>query len=155
MNTLLTGEDDPIAHLERYIARIGPWMATAIVTALAAIPLFDLHTVFYVDWINHLWSIEYFGEYWKQHFTPPAVFNTQQVIGMNVAIFYSYHFYALAGVVSALLGSGLTIRCLVIGVLALQFRVVLSSLVAVHVQRSTAYVVAAVLAWGIYSLTNL
>jgi hypothetical protein len=135
--------------------RFGPWMATAMVTALAAMPLLDLRTVFYVDWINHLWSIEYFGEYWKQHFISPVVFNTQQVIGMDVAIFYSYHFYALAGVVSAFLGSGLTIRCLVIGVLALQFRVVLSSLVAVHVQRNTAYAVAAVLSWGIYSLTNL
>jgi hypothetical protein len=127
----------------------------AIVTAMAMIPLFDRHAIFFVDWVNHLWSIEYFGEYWKQHLHPPVTFNTHKVIGMDVPIFYSYHFYAVAGLLSSALGSGLAIRCLVFAALMLQFLVVFRSLVAIRIERNTSCVAATLLLWGIYSLTNL
>ena len=122
---------------------------------MAAFPLFDLRAVFYFDWVNHLWSAEYFGEYWKQHFRFPTTFNTQQLIGMPVPIFYSYHFYSMAGLLSSVVGSNLAMRGLAVAALVMQFIVVSRSLAAVHIERKTAFLVATLLVWGIYSLTNL
>jgi hypothetical protein len=155
--TTLIGDDPSalVARVDKSLAFMVPWLCAALVTSLALAPLFHLDAIFYVDWINHLWSVEYFGEYWKQHHQLPAVFNTQQVIGIDVPIFYAYHFYAVAGILSSAVGSGLAIRSLAFAALALQFVVVSRSLAAVGAERTTGYTVAALLGWGIYSLTNL
>src|ERR1700733_2797545 len=52
---------------------------SALVCSLPLLLLYDLRSVFDFDWFNHLWMIEYFGEYLRRHGTPPAVFATENL----------------------------------------------------------------------------
>ena len=91
-----------------------------LASLLASALLLDFRTMFYVDWNNHLWLIQYFGESIK-HFSIPDVMNTKQLVGMPITLFYAQKFYVLAGVLSAFLGSAVTVRIMVFMVFLLQF----------------------------------
>jgi len=136
--------------MNRAIVAIGAIVVCAIPCAL----LFDVRNIFYVDWINHLWSLEYFGEYLKSQHRFPAVFNTDPVIGIPVPIFYAYGFYSIAAVMAAVTDSAWTLRSIVAAIFLTQFVVVYRSL-ALRSGPSMAFASAAIVTWAIYPLTNL
>jgi hypothetical protein len=49
---------------------------------LPVIPLASVDTLFYVDWINHLWLSEYFGAYFRSHLSFPLIVNTNTEVGL-------------------------------------------------------------------------
>lgn len=130
-------------------------MLSAIVCILPLLLLLDPRSVFEFDWFNHLWMIEYFGEYIRRHGFPPEALATENLMGMVVPIFYAGKFYAFTGVVSSFLGSAITFRTIAFCSLLVQFW---------HVERATRYAygktavsitVATAVTWAIYPLTNL
>jgi hypothetical protein len=119
------------------------------------LPLFDISKGFAPDWFNHLWMMEYFGEYLKTHGAPPGVFVTDAMVGVPLPLFYAGKFYTLAGLLCACLGSALAFRLIALLVMLLQY---------CHVMRATriagggwlvATSIAALVTWAIYPLTNL
>ncbi len=129
-------------------------IAGLLASLLASALLLDFRSVFYVDWNNHLWVIEYFGECIK-HLGLPNVLNTQQLVGMPVALFYAQKFYALSGMLSAFLGSAITIRMMVFMVFLLQFFQVYRAAMKAGSIQKIAICIAIIVTWGIYPLTNL
>ena len=91
-----------------------------LASLLASALLLDLSSTFSWDWNNHLWLIEYFGQSIK-HWSIPYFINTKQLVGMPMALFYSHKFYVLLGVLSAFLGSAVTVRIAVFMVFLMQF----------------------------------
>jgi hypothetical protein len=129
-------------------------IAGLFASLLASVLLLDLRSVFYVDWNNHLWSIEYFGESIK-HLTIPDVINTKQLIGMPITLFYAQKFYALSGLLSAFFGSAITIRIMVFMVFFLQFFQVYRAAMKTGSTQKTSICIAVIVTWAIYPLTNL
>jgi hypothetical protein len=113
-----------VLHLNRAFVVI----CAILVCAVPFARLFNVRSIFYVDWINHLWSVEYFGEFLKSQHRFPAVFNTDPVVGIPVPIFYAYSFYAITGVLAALSGSAWAMRIIVASLFFLQFAVVYRAL---------------------------
>ncbi len=124
------------------------------VCLLASAPLVNLHNVFYGDWNYRLWFIEYFGECFR-HLTLPVVINTNQVVGIPVTLFYGQKFYALLGILSAFLGSAITIRVAVFMVFLLQFFQVYRAAMKLGSAKNVATGIAVIVTWAIYPLTNL
>jgi hypothetical protein len=110
---------------------------------------------FYADWVNHLWLIAYFGNYYRNHGSMPAVVNTPQIAGEPVAIFYGYLFYPLLGWLSSWMGPHGAVRLAVVGTLGLQFFVVQLVLRSLGSSRSLALASACLVTWATYPLTNL
>jgi hypothetical protein len=118
--------------------------------------LLDVRSTFYLDWFNHLWMIDYYAEYFRQHHVLPDVFITNTVVGIPVPLFYGGKFYALTGIIGSFVGSAVAFRLVAFLALLIQLW---------HVERAVRCVsngyrllpltVAAIVTWGIYSLTNL
>ena len=125
-----------------------------LASLLASALLLDLRTMFYVDWNNHLWLIEYFGESIK-HLRIPDVMNTKQLVGMPITLFYAQKFYVLAGMLSAFLGSAVTVRIMVFMVFLLQFFQVYRAAMKTGAQGKISLCLAVMMTWAIYPLTNL
>lgn len=121
---------------------------------LASIPLLDLRNIFAVDWNNHLWLIEYFGESIK-HLKVPDVLNTQQLVGIPTTLFYAQKFYVIMGLFSAFLGSAIVVRVMVFLVFLLQFYQVYRAASKTGSHRHTSICIAIIVTWAIYPLTNL
>lgn len=132
-----------------------PTIVAALCVAVALVPLFPLRTIFAIDWINHLWAIEYFGEYLLRNAAVPDVINTEQLVGAPLTTFYGSKFYGVAGAISAVLGAAVTVRLLACAVLLLQFWQVHRAMILLGAERSVAIVTAVLTTWAIYPLTNL
>jgi hypothetical protein len=133
------------------------WWGTisALICGLPLLLLLDSRSVFNFDWFNHLWMIEYFGEYIRRHGTPPAVLATENLVGITMPMFYAGKFYSFTGIVSAFLGSAIAFRIVAFCSLMIQFW---------HSERAAQYAcgnkaismtVATVISWAIYPITNL
>jgi len=121
---------------------------------MASFLLIDPRSVFYLDWNNHLWFMEYYGECIK-HFIMPGFLNTKQLVGMPDLLFYAQKFYTLSGVVCALIGSTLTIRLMIGATFLLQFFHIYRASKKLEVPSSIAISIAVFVTWAIYPLTNL
>jgi len=121
---------------------------------LASVLLLDLRNIFNLDWYNHLWVIEYFGQCIK-HGSIPLEINTQQFIGLPNTFFYAQKFYSLAGLFSAFFGSAITIRLMVLGAFLLQFFHVYRAAMKVGSAWKVSVSIAIFVTWAIYPLTNL
>ncbi|HYW45309.1 MAG TPA: hypothetical protein VE959_20775 [Bryobacteraceae bacterium] len=138
-----------------------PARRIAVSLAFLGIPLFPLfpllrlHNAFYVDWLNHLWVIGYFGEYFARHGSFPFTVNTDMMIGLAIPVFYGWLFYPAAGLLSAVFGANLALRLLIFGLLSLQCRQVRKT-VSLAVPRQTwVWAITLLTATAIYPLTNL
>jgi hypothetical protein len=129
-------------------------VAGLLACLLAAALLLDIRRVFYTDWNNHLWVMEYFGECIRR-LTIPDVINTRQLVGMVDQLFYAQKFYVFSGLFSAFLGSAISIRGLVFTVLFMQFLHVYRAAQKAGSHRTTAICIAVMVTWAIYPLTNL
>lgn len=128
---------------------------SVLVCSLPLLLLLDLRSVFDFDWFNHLWMIEYFGEYIRRHGNAPAVLATENLVGIASPIFYAGTFYSFTGIISAFLGSAVAFRIVAFSSLLIQFW---------HIERAARYAngckvlsmtVATVVTWAIYPLTTL
>jgi hypothetical protein len=139
-----------------------PWTQRRIWTALTyllgLLPICLLwhgNNAFYSDWRNHLWTIGYFGEYFRQHWTFPITINAEQIAGLPTPVFYGYLFYPAAGLISSFTGCAFALRLVCSLVFLLQVRQVSK---AVEVTAGNRFVVCAVtilVSFATYPLTNL
>lgn len=120
-----------------------------------SIPLLSLNAVFYVDWINHLWTIQYYGEFFKVNLLFPQTLNTQTEVGLVVPLFYSEKFYAISGFISSQFGAPVTIRILVILVLVIAAFELLRCLSRLGVPNSLNLALVVAMTWDVYVITNL
>jgi hypothetical protein len=51
-------------------------LSGALICVLPLLPLLDFRSTFYIDWFNHIWLIQYFGEYLGHHYCFPEVIST-------------------------------------------------------------------------------
>ncbi len=131
-------------------------IAAGIFASLSACALlFNLRNVFYCDWNNHLWMMEYFGESIKRNMAVPGAINTNQLVGVRLILFYGHKFYALSGIISAVLGSAVTVRVLAFMALLLQFCHVYRAVTRSGGNRGVGLCLATIVTWAIYPLTNL
>jgi hypothetical protein len=131
------------------------WLVLVIAVALPCRYLVPLGSDYYLDWSNHQWAIGYTGEFFRHHGTMPAVFNTSEVGGLAVPVFYGSLFYPVMGFVARWSSPELAIRIGVLALYAAQFRLVSRALARIGAPRYLAYGVACIVIWAIYPLTNL
>ena len=65
---------------------------------------------FYVDWVNHVWILEYYTQYLADHRTFPATINVEQAFGNPMPLFYGILFYPLLAFLSFLTGADSALR---------------------------------------------
>ena len=122
---------------------------------LPLVLLIKLRHTFYVDWFNHLWVIEYFGEYIRRHGSVPPTLVTNQLIGIANPIFYGGKFYAACGLISSFLGSAIAFRAVASLAVLIQFWHVERAVYSASQDKSVSFAVATLVSWAIYPLTNL
>ncbi|MBI3543622.1 MAG: hypothetical protein HY075_10150, partial [Deltaproteobacteria bacterium] len=113
------------------------------------------HGSFYGDWVNHLWKIAYHEAELRHHASLPVTFNGAPDLGMATPIFYGYLFFPVAGALSLLTGPDAAIRLLVVALFALQFALTWRACLRLGGDWRLAAVVACLVSWAIYPLTNL
>lgn len=122
---------------------------------LPVIPLASVDTVFYVDWINHLWLSEYFGAYYRSHLSFPLIVNTSTEVGLVIPLFYGEKFYSLAGILSSQIGAPIAIRFLILLVFVVTAFELKRCIGSLRAPRLIAFALIAPLLWDTYLLTNL
>ncbi len=126
------------------------------VTVLAPlILLLDPRVGFLRDWPVHVWIIDYYAEYFRQHGDLPTVINLTRAVGMPQPVFYGYLLYPMLGVLAAIMGTAAALRVALAAMLAVQFGAVLLAGRRILGHGGLAYTVAVALVWSTYSLTNL
>lgn len=131
---------------------------TALTYLLGLLPICLLwhgNNAFYLDWNNHLWTIGYFGEYFRQHWTFPITLNTDQAAGVPYPVFYGYLFYPAAGLISAVTGCSFALRLVCSLVFLLQVQQVSKAVQAISGNRFVACAVTVLVSFATYPLTNL
>jgi hypothetical protein len=131
------------------------WLVMAIAIALPCRHLVPTGSDFYVDWSNHQWAIGYTGEFFRRHLAMPGAFNTAEVAGLPVPVFYGSLFYPAMGFLARWSSPELAIRIAAIALYAMQFHLVSRALAATGAPRRIALGLACLAVWAIYPLTNL
>lgn len=65
---------------------------------------------FYVDWVNHVWILEYYTQYLREHWTFPETINVEQSFGNPMPLFYGILFYSLLAFLSLVTGADMALR---------------------------------------------
>lgn len=136
--------------------RLTTFLILAVATLTPTALLLDPSTSFSGgDWVPHIFTISYLGEYFRQHFALPVTMSTDVIVGAPNNVLYATLFYPVAGVLSALLGANLAVRLLLIGAIALQTWQVYAAARVLSTNRWLAYSVVFAVDASIYSLTDL
>lgn len=131
------------------------FIVPALVALLPLLQVWPLDSAFYVDWGNHVWLINYFGEFFRLHFWFPSTLVTQLSMGNPFPIFYGYLFYPLLAIPSAVLNPHFVVKAGAILLFIIQF-VWIRKVFRVQKHRDwVANVLAIIALWAIYPLTNL
>ena len=130
-------------------------IVSIFVCLLPLVLLIKLGKTFYVDWFNHLWLIEYFGQHILRHGSVPQTLVTNQLIGVATPIFYGGKFYAACGLLSSFLGSAIAFRAVASFAVLIQFWHVKRAVYSASQNKSVSFTVATLVSWAIYPLTNL
>jgi len=133
---------------------------TTVHCMLAAFLLLELVPLlvpkpFYVDWVNHVWVLEYYTQYLREHWTFPPTINVEQSFGNTMPLFYGIFFYPLLAFASLLTGADLALRlCFAVLLMApvgacyvLYQSLLKNTVLAIYLSISTNF--------SIYQLTNL
>lgn len=126
-----------------------------IICLAPCLPLFWPHQIFSLDWLNHLWSIEYFSQYFSAQGRFPIMFDTNPVLGIPIPIFYAYHFYSISGWFSQFLGSGYFLILMLFGLYLLQFNLIYKTLTTYFAESRWAFSISLLSLWAIYPMTNI
>ena len=108
-----------------------------------------------LDWMNEIWLVNYFGEYFRQHHAFPSVINTRELVGAPYPVFYGYLFFPLLGVCSAALDGACIVRLFAAALWAVQFFLILRLLIVATGDRFFSFCIAAFVTWAGYPMTNL
>ena len=130
-------------------------IVSIFVCLLPLVLLINLRNTYYVDWFNHLWLIEYFGQHILRHGSVPQTLVTNQLIGVATPIFYGGKFYAACGLLSSFLGSAIAFRAVASFAVLIQFWHVKRAVYSASQNKSVSFTVATLVSWAIYPLTNL
>ncbi|HEY9731631.1 MAG TPA: hypothetical protein V6C89_06950 [Drouetiella sp.] len=133
----------------------GFWVACIAVVALPCLPLFDLNSIFAVDWPNQVWLANYVASFLAERHWFPDVIHTYSLIGMPYPVFYGYLFFPIVGVLSYFWNADLTMRCIAICLYALQFFLVFKLSRRALNDRLGGFCIATFVTWAIYPMTNL
>jgi hypothetical protein len=139
-------------------ARLPLWrerICSLLICLLPLVFLIDLRNTFSVDWFNHIWVIEYFGEYIRRHRSVPQILVTKELAGIAMPIFYGGKFYAATGLISCFLGSAIAFRIAALVALLVQFWHVERAIWSSTQNKLLSFAVATLLSWAVYPLTNL
>jgi len=117
--------------------------------------LLDRQSHFQQDWPNHLWIIDFYGAYFRQHGALPEFMNGAQAVGMALPVFYGWLLYPAMGILAAGIGLMPAVSLAVFGLILVQFLALMSAGRRVFDEPRMPYVVASSVIWGTYSLTNL
>jgi hypothetical protein len=152
----------PIGRAERQMLKkrthgthVVECLITVVAIGLPSRYLWPLRANFAPDWYNHKWAIGYFGEYFRQHGVFPDVLHTTQWGGNPAPVFYGNLAYPLLGLLSSLLTPGIVIRLAAVLLLAAQYYCVAKALRQLEAPRWLANLVACLVIWATYPLTNL
>jgi hypothetical protein len=119
------------------------------------LPLF-WNRPFYVDWVNHVWTIQYYSDYLRQHGSFPTTIDVTQGFGSSLPMFYGVFFYPLLSVFSVATGSAdLAVRILCGALLVaplVSFVILFRNL---SNEFSLAFLLAISVNASVYQLTNL
>ena len=118
---------------------------------------------FYLDWFRNTWLIEYYREYFKNHFGFPEVINTfgegkyQNYVGMMHPSYYGVWFYRIEGIFCALLGGGARRAIFLTASICsfVQWIVWFRLIKRITGKQSTAAFISLINQISIYGLTNL
>ncbi len=110
---------------------------------------------FYVDWVNHVWLLEYYTQYLRDHWTFPPTINVEQGFGNPMPLFYGIFFYPLLAFLSLITGADIALRlCFAVllvapvGTIYILFKSLLKNpVLAVYLSISVNF--------SMYQLTNL
>ena len=126
-------------------------LATLVPCALLLYP----RNMFYVDWTSNVFTLNYFGEYVRQHGLLPSTMSTNVMLGVANPAFYGVLFYPIVGLASAVIGANLAVRLALIGAVLLQSWQVYAAGRALSGNRWLAYTLVVAVNASIYALTNL
>ena len=65
---------------------------------------------FYLDWVNHVWILEYYTQYLIDHATFPPAIHVDGAFGNPMPLFYGILFYPLLAFLSVFTGSDIALR---------------------------------------------
>jgi hypothetical protein len=108
-----------------------------------------------VDWLNNVWMVSHTAAHLRQHGSFPPCFNTEELGGLPQPVFYGYLVYPLLGAAAVCLGAPATVRLAILAVWSLQFFQVRRVLRRSGTDDNLATVVACLVIWAIYPLTNV
>jgi hypothetical protein len=126
-----------------------------VVILLPSLPLFDLNSIFAVDWPNQVWLINYVSAFFAEHHQFPTVINSFRLIGMPYPVFYGYLFFPLLSVLSLAWNADLTVRLIAIALFAFQFYLVFRMAQIATRDKFCSFCLATFITWAIYPMTNL
>lgn len=112
-------------------------------------------TGFYDDWYDNMWFIGYYGEYFRAHFSFPALLNTNQTIGIAIPPFYSYTLYPMLGIFSSLVGADLALRLSLYGLCLASFTTAYTLLKKLELGKAAAFGIACLITWEPYLFTTI
>lgn len=128
--------------------------AAGILLLLQLTPLF-WGGPFYVDWVNHVWLVEYCATHLTQHGTFPTTIDVAQGFGHPLPVFYGVFFYPLLSLVSLAVGADVAVR-LLCGVLLIVPVISCGVLLRRWVDDTPlAILLSTVINASVYQLTNL
>lgn len=108
-----------------------------------------------VDWENGLWTVAYTSASLRHHGWFPEVFSAEGLTGLPVPVLYGPLLYPMLAIPALPLGAEIGLRVAVTLVWILQFALVSRTIRLASGSRLTATVVAALVSWAVYPLTNL
>lgn len=130
-------------------------LASIVAVVLPCLPLFDLNSIFAVDWPNQVWLANYVASFLAERHYFPGAIHTYTLIGMPYPVFYGYLFFPLVGVLSFFWNADLTVRFVAIALFAAQFFLVLNLASKVTQEKFAGFCIATFVTWAIYPMTNL
>ena len=108
-----------------------------------------------LDMINHTWMVEYYSNFFKNHWIFPGTFDTEQVFGNPMPIFYGVFFYPVLSLIAIATGADLAVR-LSAGAVLFAPLITISYLVnSSGIRWKTSLLISCVVNASVYQMTNI
>ena len=90
------------------------WTLFAVLAAFALMLLQVLPRFwggsFYFDWINHVWLVEYYSNFLREHLAFPLTIDAAEAFGNPLPMFYGIFIYPLMSLLGVFIGGDLAVR---------------------------------------------
>jgi hypothetical protein len=139
--------------ISKWCSRFGFALLAILTISIQVAPLL-IHRPFYIDWINHVWAINYFKENLLTQGDFPLLFNSAQGAGNPSPIFYGYLFYPVLSLIALLTGADLSLRLVAFALIVGNF-IIYFWFCRKFFEDNIAYCLSAICMSSIYQMTNL